>query len=78
MYKPTGMLVSADPSQAGSDPSQAVALIRSYMNVRFSLYDCVVTGQKAFEPSHEIMALFVLRKPILQTRMCSHPVWLDV
>ena len=32
----------------------------------------------SFEPAHEIMALFVLRKRILQTRMCSHPVGLDV
>ena len=31
-----------------------------------------------FEPSHEIMALSVLRKLILQTRMRSHPVGLDV
>ena len=30
------------------------------------------------EPTHEIMALFVLRKLILQTRMRCHPVWLDV
>ena len=30
------------------------------------------------EPSHEIMVLFVLRKLILQTCMCSHPVGLDV
>ena len=30
-----------------------------------------------FEPSHEMMALFVLRKLILQTRMQSHPVGLD-
>ena len=30
------------------------------------------------EPAHEIMALFVLRKLILQARMCSHPVGLDV
>ena len=29
-------------------------------------------------PCHEIMALFVLRKLILQTRMHSHPVGLDV
>ena len=29
-------------------------------------------------PSHEIMALFVLRKFILQTRMRSHPVGVDV
>ena len=31
-----------------------------------------------FEPSHEIMALFVLRKLIFQTCMRSHPVALDV
>ena len=30
------------------------------------------------EPAHEIMARFVLRKLILQTRMRSHPVGLDV
>ena len=30
------------------------------------------------EPTHEIMALFVLRTLILQTRMRSHPVGLDV
>ena len=30
------------------------------------------------EPSHEIMVLFVLRKLILQNRMRSHPVGLDV
>ena len=30
------------------------------------------------EPSHEIMTLFVLRKLILQTRMRSHPVRLDL
>ena len=32
----------------------------------------------SFEPSHEIMALFAFRKLILQTRMRSHPVGLDV
>ena len=32
----------------------------------------------SYEPCHEIMALFVLRKLILQTRMRSHPVGLDV
>ena len=33
---------------------------------------------KTFEPCHEIMALFVLRKLILQMCMRSHPVGLDV
>ena len=32
----------------------------------------------SFEPWHEIIALFVLRKLILQTCMRSHPVGLDV
>ena len=31
-----------------------------------------------YKPSHEIMVLFVLCKLILQTRMRSHPVGLDV
>ena len=31
-----------------------------------------------FEPCHEIMVLFVLRKLILQKQMRSHPVGLDV
>ena len=31
-----------------------------------------------FGPCHEIMALFILRKLILQTPMRSHPVGLDV
>ena len=30
------------------------------------------------EPAHEIMAFFVLRKLILQTRMRNYPVGLDV
>ena len=30
------------------------------------------------EPAHEILVLFVLRKHILQTRMRSHPLGLDV
>ena len=35
-------------------------------------------NQRTIEPFHEIMALFVLRKLILQTRMRSHPVGLGV
>ena len=31
-----------------------------------------------FEPTHEILAIFVLCKLILQTRMRSHPVGLDL
>ena len=33
---------------------------------------------KKFEPSHEIMVFFIFRKIILQTRMHSHPIGLDV
>ena len=38
----------------------------------------VVIHYLTYEPSHEIMVLFVLRKLIVQTRMRSHPVGLDV
>ena len=34
-------------------------------------------SQKQYEPAHENMALFNLRKLILQTRMCNHPVEVD-
>ena len=37
----------------------------------------LIRGDK-IEPSHEIMVFFVLRKLILQTRMRSNPVGLDV
>ena len=37
-----------------------------------------MTDSTIFEPAHEIMALFVLRNLILQTRMRSHPAELDV
>ena len=37
-------------------------------------WDCC----RPFEPTHEILALFVLRKFILQIRMRSHSVRLDV
>ena len=39
---------------------------------------CLKNKRLINEPSHEIMALLVLRKLILQTRMRSHPVGLDV
>ena len=38
------------------------------------LHDLVIP----FEPAHEIMVLFVLRKLIFQTRLRGHPVGLDV
>ena len=38
----------------------------------------IVSLTMVFEPSHEIMVLFVLRKLIFQTRMRSHPLGLDI
>ena len=38
---------------------------------------CAIVSE-SFEPCHEITVLFVLRKFILQTRMRSHPMGLDV
>ena len=35
-------------------------------------------GWTITEPTHEIMVLFILRKPIFQTRMRSHPMGLNV
>ena len=43
-----------------------------------NVYTHSSTLSRSFEPSHEIMVLFVLRKLILQTCMRSHPVGLDV
>ena len=40
--------------------------------------NCIPWQQTTNESFHEIMALFVRCKLILQTRMCSHPVGLDV
>ena len=37
-----------------------------------------IINKSVYEPAHEIMALFVSNKLILQTRMRSHPVGLDV
>ena len=38
----------------------------------------ILIYQIEYEPAHEIMVLFVLRKFILEIRMRSHPVGLDV
>ena len=42
------------------------------------IWICCWLLKSTFESYHEIMALFVLCKLILQTRMHSHPVGLDV
>ena len=48
--------------------------------LKFPMMILVLPGMfvLSFEPTHEILALFVLRKFILQIRMRSHPVGLAV
>ena len=61
-------------------------LVFSGVFLRFPVIRCfpvfLVTGQgghfSKHEPTHAILAHFVLRKFILQIRLCSHPVGLDV
>ena len=49
----------------------------SWNSYHQTLLNSWVTGT-LFEPAHEIMALFILPKLILQTFMNNHPVGLDV
>ena len=49
-----------------------------FLNTCKMVINRMKNNNRTFEPSHEIMSLFVLRKLILQTRMRSHPVGLDV
>ena len=49
-----------------------------FMYTNFMFTSLAHWNRITFEPSLEIMALFVLRKLILQTHMRSHPVGLDV
>ena len=49
-----------------------------YLPTKVSGVSIGKTYGSLFEPALEIMVLFVLRKFILQTRMRSHPVGLDV
>ena len=48
------------------------------LNIKIGHYPDKKPFNTFIEPAHEIMALFVLHKLILQTRMRSHPVGLDV
>ena len=50
----------------------------SFKGNAFSCQSYTSGSYRKIKPSHEIMALFVLRKLILQTRMHSHPVEQDV
>ena len=49
-----------------------------YMQGKTSEVETTMKKLCIFEPAHEIMALFVLHKLILQTCMRSHPVEVDV
>ena len=49
--------------------------IAYYLRVRTAFLPSILP---TFEPAHEIMALFVLRKLIRQTHLRSHPVGLDI
>ena len=65
----------------GTIIAQAQHLPRRTMNRPMDDYDrtCKLNGTvMKFEPAHEIMALFVLRKLIFQSRMRSQDVGLDV
>ena len=48
----------------------------SWYRTKAAIFDCC-TPWRSCHPSHEIMVLFVLRKLILRTHMCSNPVGLD-
>ena len=53
--------------------------IRSKIDKNYCLILFTIIEENSInEPAHEIMALLVLRKPIFQTRIRSHPVGLDV
>ena len=52
--------------------------IGSYTVTSTRTWEIFNSLQVIYEPTHEILALFVLRKFILQIRMRSHPVGLDV
>ena len=51
---------------------------RRFVHLQRRQWDRWLTLLTSIEPCHEIMELFILRKLVLQTRMCSHPMGLDV
>ena len=70
---------SKDSDQTGQMPR----LIWFFAGRRVILFVLSCRGSNmllntTYEPAHEILAIFFLRKLILQTSMCSHPVGLDV
>ena len=54
------------------------AILAVCVSFPFGVWGRIIPRSMWYEPSHEIMVLFVLRKLILQMRMRSHPVRLDI
>ena len=54
--------------------------MKEFVLERTSLFsqEYSISDKRKFQAAHEIMALFVFRNLILQSRMHSHPVGLDV
>ena len=79
MHKLAG---AKSPQSVPTEDDWAVYMQRENCGQDDDAQNCTKVGflliERIFEPSHEIMALFFLRKLFLQTRMCSHPVGLDV
>ena len=68
-----GMANSVDPDQTASRKS-LIWVYTVWPSLSVQKHRIITVNG----PAHEIMVLFVLRKPILQTRKCSHPVGLDI
>ena len=51
---------------------------KTQIRLAWLMWESLLNSKKQSKPCHEIMALFVLLKLILQIRMHSHPVGLDV
>ena len=65
-------------AQFHNAPSKFADVTWERQALAFGIHNLAQNNSKRNEPAHEIMALFVIRKLILQTRMRSHPVGLDV
>ena len=78
LYRGPGCVLDMLPANNSDSDCYPVSIsqleLTSQLKVTYKLLNIIVI----FEPAHEIMALLVLRKLILQMRMRSHPVGLDV
>ena len=76
--KKGGNLAPPDSCAGAFEGTQMALHLRSIFSWVGSLIDLQGVPQSMIEPCHEIMVLFFLRKLILQTHKCSHPIGLDV